>query len=235
MDGPLFEELQTLLNRRAFHVSGRWAFSWWLVALNLMRAADKLFDIFDVAQTRSLTRFVADVQTTPHTTEGAASRILEGHELEAALDERLLFPYLLLAGFALENALKGILVARNPEYVTEAGEFTKKGHKLLPLHLDCGFSPTKEEIEVLKELTMYTEWRGRYPIPLVMDNMRTQGVMRDSGKLRRVTDRLFEQAMTELDKERLAQKPKQKEIFETAHERAFASRNSNKKAKRTAQ
>src|SRR5204862_4800453 len=93
------------------------------------------------------------------------SRNLEGQELEDALDCKLLLPYLMLVGCAFENALKGILVGRHPELVTEDGQITGKlkNHVLLQLFRDCGFSPSTEDVATLETLAQHVVWRGRYP------------------------------------------------------------------------
>lgn len=81
------------------------------------------------------------------------------------------FPiYRLLMGLSFEHLLKGILVTQGEQAVTN-GKLDRafKTHKLCDLldkvnkqHL----SFSKQERELLKEITRFVEWQGRYPIPV---------------------------------------------------------------------
>lgn len=73
-------------------------------------------------------------------------------------------PGQMLCAFALENALKGLMIAHDPSL---AGE-TKlnrviKNHDLLGLAEAANFSIGGDERRVLKALTDLGEWAGRYP------------------------------------------------------------------------
>ena len=73
-------------------------------------------------------------------------------------------PGQMLSAFALENAFKGMMIARDASL---AGE-TKlnrliKNHALLKLAEAANFSVADDEVRVLKALTELGEWAGRYP------------------------------------------------------------------------
>lgn len=77
-------------------------------------------------------------------------------------------PYILLAGFALENLIKGLLVFQNPSHIT-SGKLSKelKSHKIVKLikKIDgMELDDTEERFcQIVQDAIPY--W-GRYPIPL---------------------------------------------------------------------
>jgi hypothetical protein len=73
--------------------------------------------------------------------------------------------YMLLAGLALENLAKGILVGRNPAVVTP-DTFNLKGHNLLQLAQQAVSTLSNNELDILSRLTAFVMWAGRYPIHL---------------------------------------------------------------------
>jgi hypothetical protein len=75
----------------------------------------------------------------------------------------LLGTYYLLAALALENLLKGILVAKSPEKVTKLG-WRGPGHDLLQLCKDAKVKLSAKQERVIERLTAYLKWAGRYPI-----------------------------------------------------------------------
>lgn len=76
--------------------------------------------------------------------------------------------YILLAGFALENLIKGLLVAQDPSHVNRgelSGEL--KSHNLLRLVSKVeGLSLSREEQRVCQVVQDAIPYWGRYPIPL---------------------------------------------------------------------
>jgi hypothetical protein len=77
--------------------------------------------------------------------------------------------YMLLTGFAFENAIKGILVAKNPG-LTKDGRLSdsawkaRGGHGISTFARDLS-SLDPREIDLLQRLEEYIEWAGRYSIP----------------------------------------------------------------------
>lgn len=79
----------------------------------------------------------------------------------------LLPPFLLLAGLALENASKGLLISNDPSIVDSKVKWDigLGGHDLVALVESNGLSPTSDEKEFLDALTQAVLWSGRYPVP----------------------------------------------------------------------
>src|SRR6266851_9321540 len=65
---------------------------------------------------------------------------------------------------AIENYLKGILVARDPEkWVKRQPKMFDWTHDLVRLCNDVGFPLTQDQTEVANRLTGFIYWGGRYP------------------------------------------------------------------------
>ncbi len=77
---------------------------------------------------------------------------------------------LLLAGFAVENLLKGYLITQKPA-LNAAGHFAHKTHDLLELVEQVQVSITAGEHDLLERLEVFSTWAGRYPIPLAADDL----------------------------------------------------------------
>lgn len=73
-------------------------------------------------------------------------------------------PAQLLYAFAIENAFKGLIVARNPNWISPRLSKRIKSHDLVTLAEDAGFSVAAEEVPILKALSRIGEWSGRYPV-----------------------------------------------------------------------
>jgi len=80
-------------------------------------------------------------------------------------------PGQLLYAFAMENALKGLMIARNQGLVSSRHSISKsiKSHDLLKLANDARFSLAVQEVSVLKALSHISEWAGRYPVATAID------------------------------------------------------------------
>ena len=82
-------------------------------------------------------------------------------------DMSLITEYLLLMGYALENLLKGILMADHPEYLKTGEKGTEiRSHNLVSLCRRCSLVVSAAEEDLLKTLTDHIEWVGKYPVPL---------------------------------------------------------------------
>jgi hypothetical protein len=67
-------------------------------------------------------------------------------------------------GLAIENYLKGILVARDPErWVKRQPRMFDWTHHLPQLSSDVGFDLDQPQTEILERLTGFIYWGGRYP------------------------------------------------------------------------
>ncbi|MBN1459232.1 MAG: hypothetical protein JXA57_06835 [Armatimonadetes bacterium] len=91
---------------------------------------------------------------------------LHGQDLENFLDIQLLGEYMLLAGYALECALKGCLAAMDPRLVADEEGVIKRvaTHNLPALCRRCGVQLSAEEGQLLTLITRYVKW-GKYPGP----------------------------------------------------------------------
>jgi len=78
---------------------------------------------------------------------------------------------LMLAGFAIENMLKALLVTQRPAF-DSSGNFSFKTHDLLKLADDVGLNLSMDERILLERLEQFLTWAGRYPVPLCADTMR---------------------------------------------------------------
>ena len=88
----------------------------------------------------------------------------------------LLESNLLLLGYALENLIKGYLIFRflkehkiprhsDLEFLEKHVWRTKKSHDLILLSQKAKLKLSDSEKDLLKKLTKYTTWKGRYHIP----------------------------------------------------------------------
>jgi hypothetical protein len=81
--------------------------------------------------------------------------------------------FMLLAGLAVENLLKGLAVARKPELVQPRSnnprrlfDWAGSGHVSRRLAQEAGVDLTDAEARVVDRLEVFTRWGGRYPVPL---------------------------------------------------------------------
>jgi hypothetical protein len=81
---------------------------------------------------------------------------------------RIRFPqiFLFLIGLALENLLKGLLVARDGSLVSE-GRLSSEvaNHKLSSLFQRAGITLSPEQRAFVERLSESVTWAGRYPVP----------------------------------------------------------------------
>ena len=82
-------------------------------------------------------------------------------------DLALLPTFLLLSGLAIENALKGLLIAKDKEIVDSVVKWKIKsgGHDLCELYKQTDLSFTTDQKELLDAMTQAVLWAGRYPVP----------------------------------------------------------------------
>ena len=84
---------------------------------------------------------------------------------------RLRGPFFLLAGLAVENLLKAIIVKRmhaENRPVTEGNvlRLERGRHSLIALSRSAQITLSSEEREVLARLSTFVPWAGRYPVPI---------------------------------------------------------------------
>lgn len=118
-------------------------------------------------------------------------------------------PAQLLYGFAIENLLKGLRVAQNPELASIdklAGELNK--HELDGLASAADPTLTKLDREFLVLLTHLIKWAGRYPIGLNLHEhqqardllLRPDGILGEWSAANASLRTIFERLARELEK-----------------------------------
>lgn len=92
---------------------------------------------------------------------------------ERSSHQAYLSAYLMLSGFALENVLKAIIVAKQHDTLYQKFEQKQRlpkilqTHDLVSLFEEAGLNTKgKNIIGLLKRLTRCSTWESRYPIPL---------------------------------------------------------------------
>lgn len=77
----------------------------------------------------------------------------------------------LLAGFAMEALLKGLLIAAK-KHLDARGRFRIATHDLRKLAIDAGYDLDRTELTLLERIEQFTTWTARYPMPLSVDDLR---------------------------------------------------------------
>ena len=92
-------------------------------------------------------------------------------ERRAPYDDLVWFNnYMYLAGMALENLTKGIPIGRNPSVVSpdrfdlHSLVRSEGGHDLRELAQKVAADLTADEVDLMKRLTEFIVWAGKYPI-----------------------------------------------------------------------
>lgn len=153
-----------------FLAAWRWPLSWLRPARRHKRAADTLFEIAYIAYTayeRDNVRWLADGG--PFGKSDLRNRGEEQNNLD---DINLLNDYYLLAGYALECVLKGCLMAKDPQRVSDDGKLKKlvRTHDLPQMCVDCSIGLSPEELKLLTLIYQQVTW-GKYPGPLKPEEM----------------------------------------------------------------
>lgn len=117
---------------------------------------------------------------------------------DVALALRLRGPFAMLMGMAIENMLKGLIVQQTPR--TESATRTvAQHHQLAQLASDAQFKIDTAERELLKRLTTFIYWAGRYPVPPTAAKAQDSRALRSDDYARlvamsqRLTDRHLKQ------------------------------------------
>ncbi len=114
-----------------------------------------------------------------HALEHSAAAIRESASYTEAADSKIVMPTVycvraMLLGYAVECALKGLWVRRG-NTIVQGGKYTKipnaRDHDLLGLARTVGFHANAKESDVLKRLSNFASFAGRYPIAKTPDAM----------------------------------------------------------------
>ena len=215
MDDEMWEKINLQIRSRQFELSSTMPISWKSISLTLKHAADRLFDIYHVASLRIIDQVIAEHSKAKNDKKQMqGSRKLEGKELIDHQDASLISVYFLLAGYALENLIKAILLIQHPEFFKKDESLTGvQSHNLLQLCERCGLKMEEEETALLNKLSEYIIWQGKYPVPLRYDDMwptkapdgswKTQGEAFKRREQQDKFDRLYQKVWNHLEAERL--------------------------------
>jgi hypothetical protein len=132
-----------------FELQGRDRTFWWLAAERLRRTADLAYDVAKATTIRHFDDPEAFVAA-----ERAAGRV----NVDLELYKTAYFLY----GLAIENLLKGTLIAREPSRFDDRKDFT---HGLIKYFDEVGIVVNTRQRLLLEQLDVLIKWRGRYPIP----------------------------------------------------------------------
>ena len=136
---------------------------WISQALRLKRAGDLLFEAS-----------AADLERFSHGEKPSTLKNLE-----------MVMPATLLYGMALENALKGRLVHQQPNRIVNGKLRAWPGgsHNLNVLADAARVTLSQEEEDLLRRLTQFVLWAGRYPTPRRAEDMRLEQLVMPGGFL----------------------------------------------------
>ena len=107
--------------------------------------------------------------------------------------------WLLLAGFAIENLIKGLIIAQNPSYISN-GKLSRKlrTHKIFNLAMSIeGITLSEEEQNFLRTLEKCIPSWGRYPIPINIDELSTE--INATDKLKETFEALFDKLHNQIE------------------------------------
>jgi hypothetical protein len=132
--------------------------SWLSSAESLREAAEIIFQ-------RESSNEILYAQALERANQELANNPDPGAYAEIRCEPPNYLPGELLYGYALENVLKGLVVANAPNIANEA----KLGdeivsHKLICLAKKAAFQISASEAKILRALTQLSEWAGRYPV-----------------------------------------------------------------------
>ena len=151
--------------RKAFLIACRSPSLWGSRADLHRRAANRIYDLASNAHEREMKRWVTEDHL-------SGARELQGEELEDARESALFAEYPLLIGYALECALKGILLMSRPDLVVDDSRLHTLvlTHDLVRLAREIKIDTTYEEQQALRVITEYVVW-GKYPVPKELADM----------------------------------------------------------------
>ena len=156
-NNPTDKEI-TITNRKTEFVRDAMPDAWLSYAEELEEAAEVIWNC------------VGDVMTVKNETNIEGNMEIEKFSVHAR-------SYILLAGFALENALKAIIITRNPNLIS-SGQLhnSLKIHNLLNLAKTINdLKLTDKEEWVMRVCQGAIPYWGRYPVPLSFDGLKPTG------------------------------------------------------------
>jgi hypothetical protein len=201
-------QLNKIIRDKQFKLRATMPGSWEYISLNLKRGADKLYDCYYDATMHLINKTLEEANK-KQIVDG--TKELTEDEIEDVHDSLLISIYLMLMGYSIENLLKAIIMLEHPEYYRPDAKITNiKDHRLVELCKCCNIRIKPDEATLLKELTIYIEWKGRYPIPLkaleIPNNLNSDGTAKEDfvgfrgRKTQEEIDMLYMKIWNELEK-----------------------------------
>lgn len=167
----MLPEMHDLMNHiireKQFSYNIKLPSGWVVKSMTFKHAADRLFEIHLQGKERLLQRYA---KTLTGDRESKVKRKIDDEELEEMNDMELISIYYLLAGYALENMLKAIVLTIDSEIATNYPKKIKT-HDLGKLSQWGKLDLNPNEMEILDRLKDHIIWMAKYPIPTKLEDM----------------------------------------------------------------
>lgn len=137
--------------------------SWRFKAKGLRHAADRLYSLYHEGFTRDHNNFLIN---------GPKEGELSDEDKTNLWDSMMISEVFLLISYAIENLLKGLLIAKFPEKITLTSKINLGNHDLDSIAKRCNLNLSLRQIDVLQSLELTIKWAGKYPIPLDANDIR---------------------------------------------------------------
>jgi hypothetical protein len=119
--------------------------------------------------------------------------------------------YLMLLGMSIENALKALCIIHNAEIVSDGklkATWGGDGHDLVQIASLAKFTRSEPDTQLLRNLSNYIRWAGRYPIPkhYSHDPVKDYPMIIlpfEKERLNKLVDKIFTKVEDELSKRKL--------------------------------
>ena len=161
------------LTLQAVYRAGQKPVCWLLSAERLRDAAEV---ILSAEVVKEIPYFRAHEEATHQALSIACSGTNEAGHAEISCDPPNYPPAQLLYAYAIENVLKGLIVANDAAVVDENGISKKlKSHDLIELSVAAGVTVHVEEQPIFAALSDLSVWAGRYPVRVAQGGLFREG------------------------------------------------------------
>jgi hypothetical protein len=188
------------LTSRQMYKAGQNPISWLLGADRLRDAAEI---IIKAEVVREVPYFRAHDDAVQEALSIACTGNNESGQAEIKCDPPNYPPAQLLYAYAMENLLKGLIVANNPAVVDENKISNQlKSHDLVELSVSAGVTVHVEEEPVLAALSELSVWAARYPVATRKEDYvgkENPHAMLDYGSRHAIMRRFFDRARAVLE------------------------------------
>lgn len=173
----------------------------WLLSAERLRHAAEIVLKHELAQ--EIPYFRAHETATQQAMATAYSGTNESGTAEIACEPPNYPPAQALYAYAIENVLKGLIVAKDATLVNE-NKISKRlrSHDLIQLSADAGVQVHVQEHPVLTALSDSSLWAGRYPVALTKEEYigkENSDAMLDYGSQNVTMRRFFDRVLKELE------------------------------------